>query len=460
MWTNRFFSMSRSLFFMSAPVLYGTLFVLFLCKAFFSLDPDFGWHISSGAYIAEHGVPRADIYSYTAPNFPWVHHEWLADTISAWVYRHAGGFAALAVCFAALWTLAFWLVARNARYRALILLAAVVVLPFSGVRAITWTAVLSAVLIAATSSKSRRIIWGIPLLMLLWANMHGSFVVGLAYLLWLALHSRSALLAAVLVVSLCASLVNPYGVEIYTEIIRTMSDSALHSRISEWWPFQVDVGLGVLVGVWAGLVFVQKQVWWRKFLRFETLLLVMAIFGARHTVLFVFFTLPVLLALASQIKIPSSLLRNHTTKRGSIVLVVLLYCPVGLVVMDTFRGYTFHREDSYPSQIAAYLRDHPCDGNTFAHYDFGGYLIWKVPGQKLYIDGRMPSWRTQTDDYMKTYLDVIKNPTVRSKEFARYTIRCVVWGQDADFTQDLLQSGWHIAQSEPTSRIVLLTKSN
>lgn len=35
-------------------------------------------------------------------------------------------------------------------------------------------------------------------------------------------------------------------------------------------------------------------------------------------------------------------------------------------------------------------------GNIFNTYEWGGYLIWKLPKMKVFVDGRMPAWK---DDF-------------------------------------------------------------
>src|SRR5437762_227920 len=83
--------------------------VIFFCSLLISLnnlDPDFGWHLKSGEYIIDHGIPTHDIFSYTAPDFPWINHEWLSDVATATLYR-IGGFILVAIFFSILWALAF-----------------------------------------------------------------------------------------------------------------------------------------------------------------------------------------------------------------------------------------------------------------------------------------------------------------------------------------------------------------
>jgi len=50
-------------------------------------------------------------------------------------------------------------------------------------------------------------------------------------------------------------------------------------------------------------------------------------------------------------------------------------------------------QNPYPDHAVAYLHTHAPTNNIFSTYDWGGYLIWQLPEKKVFIDGRMPSWR-------------------------------------------------------------------
>lgn len=438
---------------LNSPLLYGIIFGLFFVKSFFSLDPDFGWHLTSGQYILEHGIPRHDIYSYTMSSFPWIHHEWLADVGNYIIYRYLGGYFALSVVYAGMWTAAVWLLARLTEHRLLVLFTATLLLPFAGIRAITWTALLSALLIVLCQSKRLKVIYFAPVAMLLWANVHGSFVVGLLYLLWRWLAKRSRINALILLASAFVTIITPYGIGMYLEVLRTTTDASLHTNITEWLPLQPSVGVGIFAGIWASvLILTKKGMLWKRFIRFETILLVMSFTSARHTVLFLLFALPTLLSGVRALRIP---IKTIAAKRIATGLVLLLLCTCLLFVYKTFTGYSLNREATYPSSIAATLRAEPCDGHVFAHYNYGGYLIWKVPGERLYIDGRMPSWSFNGENVMANYLRTTKDGAYRTKEFARYNIRCVVWNRKDQFAKTLQREGWSVEQSEKNGTILL-----
>ncbi len=454
---KKLFAWATAAFTLNNPVLYGLLYILFFVKAYISLDPDFGWHIMSGQYIFEHGVPHHDIYTYTAATFPWVHHEWLADLGNYIIYHFAGGYVTLAVIYAALWTLALWLVARNTRYRLLVLIGGATILEFTGVRTITWTALFFALMIRITENKKWNTWWLPPLVMWLWANMHGSFPLGILYLgwLWAKKPTRHTLLQGTLAV--IASCITPYGVGMYVEIARTMLDPALHSRISEWRPFNASIGVGIIAGIWIGLAIIRKGPLWKRLADFEVLVIAMAVSGVRHTVPFVIYTISQLVLMIRTIPIKPALWRDTLARRAAIVVVILGWVLVGVLVRMAYNGYSLSREQSYPSVIAASLRQSPCQGNVFNHYNYGGYLIWRVPGEKVYIDGRMPSWVDGDVKYMDNYVKIIDDESYQKSQFTEYNVKCIVWDGDTPFVKRLLRQGWHVALKEANG-VVLLKK--
>ena len=456
--TNKLYQWAINLSELNPIFLYVTVYALFFLKSFVNLDPDFGWHLASGQYTVAHGIPYHDIYSYTAPTFAWVHHEWLADIGNYLAYHYLGGYVALCIIYAAMWTLALWLLTRHTEYRLLVLFFAILLLPLAGVRAITWSALLSAVLIVVALSKSKRAYWFAPLVVLFWANVHGSFVLGIAYLLWRLATRRTKRNALVALISIALSFINPYGADMYVEVFRTMTDTSLHTTIAEWAPLQLGLGVGIFVGIWIAMIVVGQKPSWKKFIRFETILLVMAISSFRQAVPFVLFAIPtVLTGLKGLKKLPLPK-DSLPVKRIIITAVALLASMSILLVLVEFHGHPLNREVGYPSKIAADLRAQPCQGNVFANYNYGGYLIWKVPGQKLFIDGRMPSWSLNGQDFMADYIKIMNDTSYQKQEFSRYNVRCVVWDKQSTFAKSLQKEGWKITQTEPMNDIVLLTK--
>src|SRR6188472_2782592 len=60
-------------------------------------DNSFFWHLRTGEYILDHGIPHHDVFSFTAPGARWVAQSWLAEVTYGVLDR---SFGALGVrCF-------------------------------------------------------------------------------------------------------------------------------------------------------------------------------------------------------------------------------------------------------------------------------------------------------------------------------------------------------------------------
>ena len=71
---------------------------------------------------------------------------------------------------------------------------------------------------------------------------------------------------------------------------------------------------------------------------------------------------------------------------------------VGAQRLERDVPYSYSLEDiavngQYPLGAVKYLHENPIEGNMFNEYNWGGFLIWQYPEKKVFIDGRMPSWK-------------------------------------------------------------------
>jgi hypothetical protein len=152
-------------------------------------DPDVFWHIKVGEWILLHSaIPRVDYFSHTMLGASWHPHEWLAQLIIGGAYVK-GGWAAVVICASAAVAGALALLTRYLlRFWEPIYVLGAVALSFSLVAA-------HIVARPHVFMMPLLVVWGIGLmnahdeerlpslgllpLMVLWANLHGSFVFGL-----------------------------------------------------------------------------------------------------------------------------------------------------------------------------------------------------------------------------------------------------------------------------------------
>ena len=156
-------------------------------------DIDFWWHVRTGEIILRTGtVPNTDPFSYTAAGQPWIVHEWLWELAMALITQY-GGYATavllsasvVAITYAILYRLLRRLGANELLSAALVLWAAALAIRNLGVRPREFTLLF----VAAYVSSLLRFregrpahLWILPVLMLLWVNVHGAFMLGIALL--------------------------------------------------------------------------------------------------------------------------------------------------------------------------------------------------------------------------------------------------------------------------------------
>lgn len=227
-------------------------------------DADTGWHIRNGDHIlTTRAIPHTDSFSYTMHGAPWYAWEWLYDLVIGTIHK-VGGLDGVVVFSALLIALAFTLLFRfAARLSGSVVVAAVLTLVSVGASSIhflarphlvTWIFVLVwfAVLDDFRRSNNwKRLAW-LPVLMVLWVNLHGGFLMGLmlptvfaSASIWTAVTTSDATeratqwLAArrigitTLAIAV-ATFVNPYGYHLYGHLREYLGSSFLMSNISEF----------------------------------------------------------------------------------------------------------------------------------------------------------------------------------------------------------------------------------
>jgi hypothetical protein len=197
------------------------------------VDPDFGWHLRTGEWIATHSsVPATDIYSYTMSGVPWVNHEWLFDLLLWLTHEHA---TTLTIFFglAAFVPFTLWCMrAKSALTLIWITLAAVMIFETVGVRAQTLSFFIFSmlgILFARGFPLPRFARYSLPILFLVWANVHGGFfgglvIWGIALLAYFIETARSDSRTGPLfthpdvitfLAAFALTFVNPYGYHLY-----------------------------------------------------------------------------------------------------------------------------------------------------------------------------------------------------------------------------------------------------
>ena len=467
-------------------VFLAVLFIgLFAMAARNVTDPDVWWHLKAGQYMAENkSVPHSDPFSYTRAGLPWVAHEWLTEVLLYQLYRLAG-WGGLIVVFAAILSAAFFLL--YVRCGPSPFLAGVAVLcaawataPVWGVRPQVVSLLLTSLwlLILERSERDGRILWWTLPLTLLWVNLHAGFALGLALsalflaggLIERSLGSYSAtnptqlrLPALVLLLDLLLVPLNPNGFGMFSYPLETLRSAAMQNYIAEWaspnfhhaeyWPF-----LLVVLGTFAVLG------WSRLELRpRDLLLLIVSLYASLASIrlipLFVLIAIPLVVRRLGNWPASSS---RRIGLPGGFRLLLNAALALGMAAFAALHtAQVIERQPQaeqqrFPTRAVAFLQAHPPIGRIFNHYDWGGYLIWKLyPPAQVFIDGRADLYgRELLDQFADTY----QFKGAWQQPLQRWSVNTVLVPTNSALATGLRNSpGWSVPYED--SQAIVLTQT-
>ena len=364
-------------------------------------DGDTYWHLATGAWVLRHGtVPTVDPFSYTVLGAPWHAHEWLADLAMQLAFA-LGGWSGVVILFGVALALALGLLTRHlSRWLRLVptlvtvAVAACCISPSLLARPHLLTLPLLELWTAwlLIGRERGRAPWAVLPLMPAWANMHGSFMLGLALLAGFTLERALAagaqerrmagqwlLLLGAAVVSAMAT---PWGWRGLAFPFQLLGMRAL-AGIREWQPPDLQALPPIEIALLATLfVCLTRGV---RVSVFRTLILIavlyLALGHARHQML-----AGVVGALVLAAPLGRTLGLPESERRSRAVLPAAL--AVAVIVSGIRLTFPVVRSGAEAGPIAAVavvppaMRARP----VLNEYGFGGYLIFK--GVRPYIDGR------------------------------------------------------------------------
>jgi len=382
-------------------------------------DPDTPWHIATGRYIlTHHYVPITDPFSWTMQGKPWVTQEWLFEVVLAWLVDHlqyTGAWILLTLAHTATVLVLYRTAVRaSGGNRVASALAAIVgTLPaviFWIIRPQITSYLMFAVflwILQLVREGRFRVLWLVPPLMLVWANLHGSSSIGIMMLVLEVLLSflpsfgrfsglrlpkgaRLRLLLAA-VAGGVAGLLNPNAYKAYT-YASLSSNSLMTDNILEWHSpnFHTDYFkygiLSFLIVVFLLLLASQRKVPLRETLYFGGSFAVMLIYQ-RFVPYVAIAASPLVAVLFADfgrvLMKPSRLMRGFN---ALIMATVLVY--FGMNVPQLRGNLSSHWDtSSYPVNAVNYMEKNDLlRGKLFNAYGWGGYLIYR--GIPTFVDGR------------------------------------------------------------------------
>lgn len=394
------------------PLLCVALFILFTSPV---TDGDCFWHLASGRWIVEHlALPASDPFSFTVTDHnpfrpdsarvPFLLKQyWLGQVIMYLIWK-AGGLAGIVLLrtmvYTALLILLFrWLRSRNSGALPIVLtlLTAAMLSEIPNERPQLFSFILmpcSLFLLDRIQEPDLRKplhLLLLPAIMLLWANIHGAYILGVALTIGaLGIHIirlflkkdafdfRFAICAAL---SAAITLLNPAGALAWIEIFKTLPQysASIYENLS---PFHAAIRLNDFhppywIYIFAAItLLIVKIREIRLFHLFVTAALILLSFTAQRYMIFPLLAAPLLARYLPDIRLD--------LPRGAAIAVLALF----LLWSPGREVLAFRAAPSFPVAATDFISRSAPAPNIFNFYDWGGYLALNAPGYKTFGDGR------------------------------------------------------------------------
>jgi len=443
--------------------------VLFLIAIFFiyllpPIDTDLGWHLRYGEHIWKtHAVWKTNEIGFFLKNYQWAHSRNLSQLLIFIVFNYFG-FWGLTLLNALVITLVFLFVYKSYSKRIIFLiLGSIFIFLISnavtnlGLRSQLFTFLGVSFLfyyLLANQNFTWKKIFLFPLIFLVWANLHGGFILGFVLLIFALLEKiilekviRKNIepilkLTIAITGSFLATLINPFGVKTYSEIFRH-SWYPLNKLIAEWLPpNKADVFLILISAslVFLGLI-IQKN--FSSFLKKKRSIflilswlffLFFALKAKRHLPLFGLASVHFLIHLFPTKKAKLSSFFRFSKKAAIFVIFALSILYRFKNLPDLSGGWNSICQLSrwpLPCEAVEHLKTDPeaCP-HIFNAYEWGGFLAWHLPKNKTFVDGRMPAWPTPERKSPYTiYLEILQTKEGFEEKLDQYQADCLFIGQ-------------------------------
>jgi len=446
-------------------------------------DADVGWHIRTGEYILDHHqVPHHDLYSFSKPGAPWYAWEWLTDIIDALLFRWAGLKGIVLAAGALIALFATTLMRRIVDAGAHLFVALLVTLFSVGSASMHFLArphiftllllsISMAIIEADRRGGHRARIWWLAPIALVWTNLHGGFLVLIGLL---ALAAVGAAVEAWIekprggrpdwapalrwagVAAACGavSFVNPYGWELHRHVIEYLRSDWIRKVVQEFQSpsfrnenmlqFEALLFIGLIV---AGARLRRGQVidgLWILCLGY------MALSSVRHVPIFVTVAGPM-------IAVEMTYWWRAWVGASSRGSALGILDQMGREILPGFQRYTIWMAVAVASlalsgSAIAWPTDFPSlvfpTAMVHAHEQeilharvlttdqWGDYLIFLHPEQKVFVDGRSDFYGPEIGDQ---FLDVMRGMPGWEKVIEKYRFNLALIPVDTAVAQLLKQ---------------------
>ena len=395
------------------------------------------WSNVVGKWITvHHHIPTHDHWAWTAVGQAWTPQEWGFEVL-LYTLDHALGFLGV-VLMMSLVSVLTWVIFADVLKRlgktypkVWAILAAALSLPWDQIRAETFSYLFFATtlwILVLSRNKSRQLIWLIPL-ELVWVNVHGSFALGIALVLWMGIsallpswdwgwlqHTRDVQMGRTRILAALGmtlvSFINPQGIHMYVFAYWLSFQTHISQYILEWQPAAITE-MPVLLFFMETAIFVFLRLQRKEPLQFSTLFWAMGtLYMFMKAVRFGSYALLATpWAFSSEIPFEEKWVFKQIKQVKSLSSVLLLGISLGCTILAVKSGFSIHgtlRQNASPNvdpkvvQVVEKIhRIHP-NWRIWNGYGVGDAL--ESAGLPVSIDGRTEVYLA--NGLMKTYMNV------------------------------------------------------
>jgi hypothetical protein len=455
-------------------------------------DAGIGWHIRTGQQIvAAHAVPHTDPFSSSMGGRPWFAWEWLYDIVVAKLEAAAGlngvvWFTAAVIAATFAWMFRLLLRRGTNLLAALVLVllacSASTIHFLARPHVLSWLLTLAWFWILDSSEESaspRGKVWLLPLLMLVWVNVHGGFLMGFVLLgiYWLGAAWRwrkekhgdagrrwKDLTLAGLACGV-ASLVNPYGWKLHGHVYAYLTDRFLMQHIDE---FQSPNFHDLAQKCFLGLLLIALAVLFvrgRGLRASQGLVALFAVYAALYATR----NIPTSAILLGMIAGPlapdigfareffSRMAQVESGMRGHL-WPVFLVAIAGFIAINGGSLSSRRLMDAHfdakrmPVEAVRYLEERQARGAVLAPDSWGGYLIYRLyPQVRVVVDDRHDFYGSE---FLKSYLRTIHAERGWEEFLQQHDPAWVVLPRDGTLANRLAQTaGWRSVYADETAMV-------
>jgi hypothetical protein len=409
-----------------------TLALPFICLAGRPLFGDVWWILANGRALVQQGqLLQADPFTFAPHTAVYFDAQWLSQLLYYWAYQVAG-FEGVSVFNASVATLTFGLLLRVAWHRSRNMAAATVSVLCAELTALwyihpraqtlAFAAFAATVCLVVCARPRARVVLGLAAIEALWANLHGSFFMGPLFVglllggeiieqtmagQWRSVmrNTRARYLALVIAAQLVGTLATPYGLNLYSYLLKFSVDPIIRDHISEWMPTAATDWPGVEFFASVGLTLAILGFARRRFTAADVLILglfaALGIEANRNIPWWGLATSPVLAAALASLKVPNGLTRigqsfitskrqvRGNLMRGALLTIVLVVALPWTRAVNPWLPASQRTmlAVEYPVAATNFLATHPVGSRIFGEHPWGSYIDWWLfPRYQAMID--------------------------------------------------------------------------